>query len=82
MSFLIPDITVTEKKVLLVFLHLQPFASVELIFENNSIFYHPAALYCSMVIAGYISVCVQLYCNLVFIVFHYVFWPTWPSSGV
>jgi hypothetical protein len=24
--------------------------------------YHPAALYCSMDFAGYVSVCVQLYC--------------------
>jgi hypothetical protein len=28
----------------------------------NTIFYHPAALYCSMDLAGYVSACVQLYC--------------------
>jgi hypothetical protein len=33
-------------------------------------------------IAGYVSVCVQLYCMLVSTVFHYMFWPTWPSSCV
>jgi hypothetical protein len=36
--------------------------------------------YCSMVIADYVSVCVQLYCILVFTVFHYMFRPTWPSK--
>jgi hypothetical protein len=35
-----------------------------------------------MDIAGYVSVCVQLYCVLVFAVFHYMFRPTWPSSSV
>jgi hypothetical protein len=35
----------------------------------------------SMAIAGYVSVCVQLHCILV-TVFHYMFRPTWPSSGV
>jgi hypothetical protein len=38
--------------------------------------------FCSMVIAGYVSVCVQLYCILVFTVFPYMFRPTWPSSCV
>jgi hypothetical protein len=33
-----------------------------------------------MGIAGYVSVCVQLYCMLVSTVFHYMFRPTWPSS--
>jgi hypothetical protein len=33
-------------------------------------------------IAGYVSVCVQLYCMLVSTVFHYIFRPTWPSSSV
>jgi hypothetical protein len=32
--------------------------------------------------AGYVSICVQLYCMLVSTVFHYMFRPTWPSSGV
>jgi hypothetical protein len=32
--------------------------------------------------AGYVSVCMQLYCMLVSAVFHYMFWPTWPSSRV
>jgi hypothetical protein len=36
----------------------------------------------SMVIAGYVSVCVQLYCILIFTVFHYMFRPTLPSSSV
>jgi hypothetical protein len=36
----------------------------------------------SIVIAGYVSVCIQLYCILVFTVLHYMFWPTWPSSSV
>jgi hypothetical protein len=35
-----------------------------------------------MVIAGYISVCVQLCCILVFTVFHYMLRLTWPSSSV
>jgi hypothetical protein len=35
-----------------------------------------------MGIAGYISVCVQIYCMLVFTVFHYMFRPSWPSSSV
>jgi hypothetical protein len=35
-----------------------------------------------MGIAGYVSVCVQIYCMLVFAVFHYMFRPTWPSSSV
>jgi hypothetical protein len=35
-----------------------------------------------MVIAGYVSLCVQLYCILVFTVFHYMFRPIWTSSGV
>jgi hypothetical protein len=30
--------------------------------DTTSIFYHSAALYCSMGIAGYVSVYVQLYC--------------------
>jgi hypothetical protein len=34
-----------------------------------------------MAIAGYVSVCVQLYC-VGSTVFHYMFRPTWPSSGV
>jgi hypothetical protein len=34
-----------------------------------------------MDIAGYVSVCVQIYRILVFTVFHYMFRPTWPSSG-
>jgi hypothetical protein len=49
---------------------------------HNTIFKHPAALYCSMGFAGYVSFCVQLYCILVCTVFHYMFRPTWPSSGV
>jgi hypothetical protein len=44
---------------------------------NDTIFQHPSSLYCSMSIAGYVSVCVQLYCMLVFTVFHYMFRPTW-----
>jgi hypothetical protein len=36
----------------------------------------------TMGIAGYVSVCVQLYCILVSTVFHYTFRPTWPSSSV
>jgi hypothetical protein len=48
----------------------------------NTIFNHPAALYCSMGFAGYGSVCVQLYYILAFTVFHYMFRPTWPSSCV
>jgi hypothetical protein len=36
----------------------------------------------SMGIAGYVSVCVLLYCMLVSTVFHYMFLSTWPSSGV
>jgi hypothetical protein len=38
--------------------------------------------------AGYVAVCVQLYCrcftvlHLVGAVFQYIFRPTWPSSGV
>jgi hypothetical protein len=35
-----------------------------------------------MGIAGYVSVCVQLYCMLVSTVFQYMFRPTWPSSSV
>jgi hypothetical protein len=35
---------------------------------------------CELGIAGYVSICLQLYCMLVFTVFHYVFRPTWPSS--
>jgi hypothetical protein len=34
-----------------------------------------------MGIAGYVSVCVQLYCMLVSTVFHYMFRPAWPSSS-
>jgi hypothetical protein len=34
----------------------------------------------TMGFAGYVSVCVQLYCMLVSTVFHYMFRPTWPSS--
>jgi hypothetical protein len=36
----------------------------------------------TMCVAGYVSVCVQLYCMLVSTVFHYMFRPTWPSSSV
>jgi hypothetical protein len=39
-------------------------------------------LFRSMGIADYVSVCVQLYCMLVFTVFHYMFRSTWPSSSV
>jgi hypothetical protein len=35
-------------------------------FGHNTIFQHPAALYCSMGFGGYVSFCVQLYCMLVF----------------
>jgi hypothetical protein len=36
----------------------------------------------TMGIAGYVFVCVQLYCMLVSAVFHYMFRSTWPSSSV
>jgi hypothetical protein len=42
----------------------------------------------SMGFAGYVAVCVQLYCrcftvlHLVVAVLHCMFRPTWPSSGV
>jgi hypothetical protein len=44
--------------------------------------------FCSIGFWGYVAVCVQLYCrwftvlHLVVAVLHYMFRPTWPSSGV
>jgi hypothetical protein len=39
-------------------------------------------LYHSIVIAGYVSICMQLYCILIFAVFHYMFLPTWHKQQI